>query len=895
VTDRDGTLLTLAPLAWGPKWNWAGWKVSLRAEGGTSVVNLATILGPDRVPVHLEMRAAKAGSRQVAVVASLTAEKDCDCTAVVLAIDPGQRYTGGGTARVISGEGTTKRDVPFGYQNLGAAVTALRLGPDQGGLAMSFAAPALIQAHGQARLVLGTGRLVGGMRSAMAFTIDLPDDIAWYATPMEVPQLPGFETWFPWQPEHALDDQGALGMKEWLAPITEPAKRVGDRLQVADQPARFWGLNLCYSQCSPPRDLAERRAELYAKYGFNAVRLHKYADGPGWAGIQSPDSFAEFDLAGLDRFDWQVAKLKEQGIRIKLSPTFGLQLGQADRATVPWLNELGNLDPKKPESRVRATHGSVWFMRELQELQIRQTTSLLKHRNPYTGLTYAEDPVVLVIELYNEDSALFFGTMAQMQKVPTIRRRASEAFSDWLAVRYTDQAGLVAAWGPNGIDSFRNEGFIGENLDERNVAPAGNPWFYDPDQFAGSQKPKARRLRDTMRFLYEAQNAFYDRFVAALRTAGYSGEVLASNWIAGRAASHFYNLHSDARIGMIDRHNYCGGSGSLLANAGSGILSTGLCQVAGLPFSLSEWIHCRPNEYGVEGPAIIGAYGMGLQGWDVSFMFENGDDAGFRKQIGKEEWDVMAPHILGLQPLVARQVLRGDVAESVLTAPLRVHLPSLGDGPLDFTERVTAQGDVKTFDTSVVSARALAVARCQTEFTSEPRSNAVFDLTPFECDGALVSSTGQLRWYEGSKPASGCFTINTPATKAVVGFAAGRRFDLGSVAITPRSDFAAIYLTAAGRADSDLATAPRLLLGAVARARNTGMKVLDGRIIAQGAPPVLMEPVRAEIVLADSRRLVLRPLDQDGRRNSSATPVENGRIFIDTAVDRTIYWEISVE
>ncbi len=36
-----------------------------------------------------------------------------------------------------------------------------------------------------------------------------------------------------------------------------------------------------------------------AKYGINAVRLHKYADGSGWAGIQSPDSFVNFDADGL--------------------------------------------------------------------------------------------------------------------------------------------------------------------------------------------------------------------------------------------------------------------------------------------------------------------------------------------------------------------------------------------------------------------------------------------------------------------------------------------------------------------------------------------------------------------------------------------------------------------
>ena len=37
------------------------------------------------------------------------------------------------------------------------------------------------------------------------------------------------------------------------------------------------------------------------------------------------------------------------------------------------------------------------------------TRQLLTHRNAYTGLTYAEDPVVAFIEIANEDS--LFGTM----------------------------------------------------------------------------------------------------------------------------------------------------------------------------------------------------------------------------------------------------------------------------------------------------------------------------------------------------------------------------------------------------------------------------------------------------------------------------------------------------
>ena len=99
----------------------------------------------------------------------------------------------------------------------------------------------------------------------------------------------------------------------------------------------------------------------------------------------------------------------------------------------------------------------------LQDLQIRQVVNILRHRNPYTALTYANDPAIFVVELFNEDSALWFGVMPKLQSVPTLRKQISERFSDWLKAKYGSHAGLIKAWGQGAIDSFKNEGFVGEH------------------------------------------------------------------------------------------------------------------------------------------------------------------------------------------------------------------------------------------------------------------------------------------------------------------------------------------------------------------------------------------------------------------------------------------------
>lgn len=718
---------------------------------------------------------------------------------------------------------------------------------------------------------------------------------------------PGIAEWYLWRATGVVTDS-VFDMTNWL---DKPAgrhgriKSQGSQLVYHGQPMKLWGVNLCFSACAPDKALADRRAEFYPKYGINTVRLHKFADGAGWNGIQSLESAAEYDAEGLDRMDYQVAKFKEAGIYVKLSAHFGtLTLGPADRRDVPYLDEFGSFSGEE-NARVTTPASAFFYSAELQNVQIRQMVNLLRHTNSHTGQTYAKDPAVFAVEIINEQSILFYTSMEPLKQSATLRRQVGEQFSNWLRKKYSSHAGLVAAWSAQALDGFEQDGFpAGEHLDKQNILPLGNPWYWDPDQLAGSQAYRKQRLLDTLQFLYELQCTAYDRYVAAVREAGYEGEILGSNWQAGSAYSHYANLHSDARVGLIDRHNYFGGgrdskfnNASMLAHAGSGLLSSGLQQVAGRPFMFSEWIHVFPSEWGGEGPAIIGAYGMGLQGWDVSYMFQNGDNAAFSKQLGGDSWDVMAPQVLGLFPAVSRQVLRGDVKQSEVVAVRNVHVPSLFAGKLSFDDKVVQGYDDKELDSSKVPAAALAVARCEVQFTREWQETPAFDLAPYQQAGSLLSSTGQLCWYQStSGDQGGSFTLDTDATKAVVGFARDRSFQLGDVSIAPQSDFASIYVTAL-ESDGDIATSQRLLVVALARARNTGMKfsVTGDELLEKGKSPIRMEPVKAVIQINRPGKLEVTLLDHDGRRTNRKLPVVDGRFVLDGTTDQTPYYEVVVQ
>ncbi|RMD74413.1 MAG: hypothetical protein D6820_16740, partial [Lentisphaerae bacterium] len=846
VMKNGQKYMTIEPQIWGANWKWTGLKSRIQGDSQKSQTHFqADIAG---VKVMLALTSTQVSGNQLQQTWRLQAQRDVKITLAIVSIKLGKNlFAGQASTEVLDGSGQRRTvKMPYQRRGLGKGIRRVILTDAEGGrVSLNFNPPANISSDGDARIVLGQKELKANEPVELGMTLELPEAFRFYPSPATVPEEDGMAQWFEWRPTGDVTKPSLIGMEKWL---DAPAGRYGRirrserQLLYNGKPIKLWGINLCYSACAPDKKLAERRAAMYAKYGINAVRLHKYADGPGWAGIQGEGGFTTFDHEKLDRMDYFIAKLKEKGIYVLLSPHFGtLKLGPEDLKYLPYWKEFGTLKGKGRNKRLKTPASSVYYSPELQQIHIQHTLNLLAHKNPYTGLRYADDPAIAFLEIINEQSVLFYTSMQPLKVSPTLRKLTAQRFCQWLEKRYGSEQGLIAAWGKRAFNSFAREGFAGsgESLKAQNILPLGNPWYWDPDNLDGSQKFRRRRLLDSMLFLRELQDRFYDRYLAAVRKAGFEGEVVASNWQAGRAYSHYSNLYSDARIGTIDRHNYFGGLGNSMCTVpGSGMLSSGMQQVFDRPFMLSEWIHVFPNEFGVEGPAILGAYGMGLQGWDASFIFQNRDNAQFSKRLGRDRWDVMAPQILSVFPAISRQVIGELVKESSLTAVRNVHVPSLAEGKLDFSDKVTQAYDVKTFDSDKVPARTLAVARCAVRFTQKAEPTPTFDLKPWYQDGALVSSTGELKWYEGDRPRTGCFTIDTPFIQAVVGFAAEKRFQLREMAITSHSRFAAIYIVPIKRNES-LGKAQSLLLVTVARARNRGMKILkDTILVDKGNAPV---------------------------------------------------------
>ncbi len=704
--------------------------------------------------------------------------------------------------------------------------------------------------------------------------------------------------WFPLVTDPA-NTAGVIDLTDWLE---KPAGRrgavlmKGDRLEFADgTPVKFWGVNLGDGHCMPSKEEADYWADRFARYGINCVRLHKF-----FPALLSDTSSWEFKAGELDRLDYFCAKLRERGIYYGWSPIYHLKIRPGD---LPHLiagaeilsNNNGN------------TYGVMDYAPDIQALRIGTIARLLEHTNPYTGQRYADDPALAFVEMQNEAS-IFFWSGATLKKLPTYHADFDRRFNEWLASVYTSHDALVAAWESEALNVLDVKD---EHLDRRNIRAQLDGYAYNTAHLNDPQNLHLRRrLSDTARFKHLTQNTFYKSFEDAVRKTGYAGPLVGSCWRAQGTATEYYNLRSDYLVGMIDRHNYHGGltgwkpredafnNTAQINKPGGGIFSLGFYQVADRPFAISEWCTVFPNEWAIESPAIMAIYGMGLQDWDASYQFAartTGRGYSPALHVGNLLWNVERPDQIGIYPVLARMIYRGDVEPGPVISTRRVSLTELEQLQLLIgDERIVGRHDVKTYHGPMPGA-SFAAGRVVVEFVDSPQPSDLPDMAQFERDSVITSATGQLKWSIAD-PGKGFFTVDTRASKAVVGFLPTDPQKLGEVTIEVVGGFGGVFVTALGRHD-ELSGAAQVLVVAMGRLRNTGMhyNIDRTRLDALGRAPILIEPVSGRLEFTGRRIISVELLDHDGRSTGKMLGHQGSVVQFDTAVDKTFYYLLTLE
>ncbi|MEM2141885.1 MAG: hypothetical protein QXS20_03470 [Candidatus Thorarchaeota archaeon] len=213
---------------------------------------------------------------------------------------------------------------------------------------------------------------------------------------------------------------------------------------------RFLGTSVCWGWGAPSKTDAEIIAGRLAKFGFNLLRFHKIES------LYRPDDCI-FDLAWgdtrhlksdwLDRFDYFVYQLKQHGIYIDMNLHAERFFLRGD-GVVEWQH-----------LPVMAKYVTL-FNDTMIDLQKEYATNLLCHVNPYTGMSLAEDPVLAMIEVTNENSLFLADSFDQLYglgqaKGPTEScgelpqyyvSELDHHWNDWLSKMYANVEDLRSAW-----------------------------------------------------------------------------------------------------------------------------------------------------------------------------------------------------------------------------------------------------------------------------------------------------------------------------------------------------------------------------------------------------------------------------------------------------------------
>lgn len=225
-----------------------------------------------------------------------------------------------------------------------------------------------------------------------------------------------------WQSlQHAVDivDGGVFDRSAYLdAPAGKYGRVIpgqGGRLTFTAQPSRelrLWGVNLDFDAQYLSHQKADELADRLARAGYNTVRLHHYDR----LLVQGRSSSWDLDPAQLDKFEYLFSAFKRNGIYVVMGLYSFRQFPLSELSDIG----AGSSDEFMHLIPVSQTAFTLWK---------NYAQALLTHRNPYTQLTWAEDPGLLAIYMLNEES-MFFGEWAN--RPMQLRSLYESRYASWL-------------------------------------------------------------------------------------------------------------------------------------------------------------------------------------------------------------------------------------------------------------------------------------------------------------------------------------------------------------------------------------------------------------------------------------------------------------------------------
>lgn len=501
-------------------------------------------------------------------------------------------------------------------------------------------------------------------------------------------------------------------------------KAQGDKLVFADgQEARFWGTNItAYALFNTHPDTVVQQAKRLSSLGYNLVRIHhhdSYWVNPNIFGNKKfKKDTLTLDSAALDKLDWWIKCLKDEGIYVWLDLHVQRAFTREDN--------IYAFDEFSKGKETADLKGFNYVNLGIQQTMKAFNADYLNHVNVYTQVANKDEPAIIAQLITNENDLThhFGNAFLPDKKVPQHNKLY---MSD--ANAFAKRTGLSAdkVW---------------------------RSWEHGPSKI----------------FLNDLESRFNVDMMEHLRRTGSKAPIVTtSSWGNNPLSS----LPALTMGDIVDAHSY-GGYGQLekspyfAANLTDWLAAA---QVVGKPLSVTEWNaepFPTPDRHTL--PLFVGARAA-HQGWDAlmhyAYTQESISGAG-----SPSNWHSHNdPSLLPMLSAAALMYRRGDVQPASTTYVLDL-------GPEVFFNQMVSPSNSTAIRTAVEKGK-LLIAMPDTkelpwlERKQLPAKSTVIrdykhSVLPMNAPEA-VSDTGELKrnWEKG------IYTIDTPRTQAAMGWIGG--------------------------------------------------------------------------------------------------------------------------
>jgi hypothetical protein len=627
---------------------------------------------------------------------------------------------------------------------------------------------------------------------------------------------------------------------------------------------RLNGTNLTGPANFPSKKDAEQIGDRLARFGINCVRLH-YMDSDYGNFLQekepgiienNSDTQRNLDPKQLDRLDYLISVFKKKGIYVDMN--LHVARWWDDRDGFPHQDQRPTFDK-----------GLDNFEPRMIELQKEYARKLLTHVNPYTSLPYTDEPAIAVIELNNENSLFNQYFKGSIDKLPDpYAFEFRKQWNMWLKNKYKTTKDVREAWLP---EANKNE----QVKDEIEILLCNNNQIenYTIPTVKASSSVYSEVLKDFFQFLTDTEYNYCRGMFEFLKN-----DLKVKSLVSGTQIGYYGTPFNQSALDYIDIHAYwCHPSpvnpnweivNKPMVNSLSMIQFLASQRVIGKPYTVSEYNHPFPNQYGTEAQPLLRAYGR-FQGWDGVFEYTYNDRTNYDPTFNNYFFSIIErTDVLAHFPACSAIFLRGDVKEGESNVV----------GPLDYKkyfDHLIKNKSVRAgIETSGLDIKNTLIHKTAVDLSGK-LGIKMEDTEDLSKKNILVSDTDELTWNI-EDPKAGYFTVNTPNTKLFTGFPKNREISFGDITLSigkTRLGWVTISLVSQkGNGFGKKGKPDNILLTATGIIKNNGMTIIQEpnekiKLSDWGKSPVYAEGIPATISLpVKSNRVTCFSLDTRGNR-----------------------------